>query len=66
MKDLVDKHVPESRTEALARIAMQNLIASTEGLAAIVRDQVEGIDTNPALRSQIEASERAAQLARLV
>ena len=66
MKQIVAKHVPESRTEALARIALQNLIASTEGLTATVRDQVEGIENNPSLRAQIEASERAAQMARLV
>lgn len=65
-KDIVDKHIPESRTDALARLALQNLIASAEGLAAIVRDQVEGIDNNPQLKTQLESSERAAQLARLV
>lgn len=62
MKEIVAKHVPESRGETLARITLQNLIASTEHLAATLRREVDGVEANPTLVAPIETAERAAAI----
>lgn len=64
-KALADKVAQASLATADLRTAiLDNLVASAEHLAATLRREVEGVDTNPALIAAIEQSERAAALAR--
>lgn len=61
-KALVEKHT--AAVPVLRDLLLDNLIASAENLAATLRREVEGIETNPTLIAAIEQQERAAQIAR--
>jgi hypothetical protein len=63
-KVLVDKHA--APITGLRDLLFDNLIASVNNLAATLRREVEGIETNPTLIAAIEQQERAANLAMAV
>lgn len=64
MRDLADKFAAAAESANITVLALNNLIACAKNLAATVRREVEGVETNPNLIAAIENQERAAEIAR--
>lgn len=63
-KALAEKHTAPASQSPLLGLLYDNLIAGAENLAATLRREVEGVETNPTLIAAIEQQERATQMAR--
>lgn len=65
-KALAEKHADAApaASASISALALLNLIASAENLAATLRREVENVESNPNLIAAIETQERAAQLAK--
>jgi hypothetical protein len=63
-KKLAEKFAETAQIVSITTLALNNLIASAENLAATLRREVEGVETNPNLMAAIETQERAAEIAR--
>lgn len=64
LKAIADKFANAAPATDLRSAIIDNLVASAQQLAATLRREVDGVDTNPNLIAAIENSERAAALAR--